>query len=348
MIPYLVMIAVAYFLAQKIDANRELNPKIANRYKWYLIGLLTLFVGLRLNVGADYWAYIHDFRKFNMLSYHWIFTHKEPIIKLITKLVRKVTTDNVVIFTILAFIFVCPIVHVLYKEAKHFTISIILFIITGSYLECCNASRQCMAAGILFLNYWNVKEHKLGKYLITTAIAVLMHNTAIVTLPLYFILTQKTSKKQFFFLIAMAISMLIAFNLLFDVAETVTGRDIDTNVSYNVSSVGFLRVLVYIAPCALIFLISHQQRTEVPLLINLTLLNAIFMVATFRSTYLARIVIYTNVFLALSIPEFLDRLNPNTVNIVALKKIMYGCYGFFWIYGILVSANLYPYHCLFF
>ena len=353
MFPYLIILVFTYYFAGHIDRLKQTDPQKANRQKWWLIAVLTAFVGLRYAVGADYFAYIHDYYKWNStLSFGAILVSKEPLIRLLAKLCHTIYVPKYVpihFFLVMAFIFVSTCVCTIYKYSSDFSLSVVLFILCGPYLDSCNATRQCIAAGIFFANYENIRSQRLLKFLLLTFVAYLFHSSAITLLPLFFVFTPNLSKeKQILWLLCTALLLFVSFNTMMEYTETILNKELGANVTYFNTRVNFLRVLVFLAPCLFLVLQKQLLKVSLPPYAVFILFNALRAVVTVRSAYLMRICIYTNIFLCLALPEALRKVPLSKESTDMLLAFLLVFYFIFWTYGLLNSGGLYPYQCVLF
>lgn len=349
MIPFLLILAFSIWISRNIERERIKNPRKAQKLKWVLILVLTSFLGFRNGVGADFFAYIYDYNKWIPLSYGEILSNNEPLIKLIAKFCHLFYSSSVTpFFWIIAFVFVAPSICTIYKYADQFALAVVIFILCGSYLDSCNAARQCMAAAVIFANYDNLRRQRLVRYLLLTAVATLLHSSAITMLPLYFVFSPKASlKMQCLWMLGTAALLLVSFSLLMDISSEVLGKELEEDVEYFNTAVSAFRVLVFLGPCVLLLYLKRREK-RLPTFAVFLLFNAILALVTSRSAYLMRVCIYTNIFTCLALPEVLENLTLPPKSVRNIMTIMLLCYFFYWIYGILHSAGLYPYHSVFF
>ncbi|MFA6851400.1 MAG: EpsG family protein [Selenomonadaceae bacterium] len=348
MISYLTILFVAWWLSAKVEKLRITNAKAAKNYKRVLITVLTCFIGFRFNVGADYFAYIYDYGKFLEKSYSETLFSSDFAFKLMAKFGSLVYDSPTTMFFCAAFLFVLLFINTLYKYSEHFSLSVVLFILCGTYLESCNAIRQSMAMAIIFSGYACIRERTLGKYILLVLLAMAFHSSAIVMLPLFFILSCPAKLNKLLWPIGIALSILVSYSGLFNFAEMITGKAINLEeVAYFTTSVNILRVAVAVAPCILVPFLKKGQYEKLALPINLIILNAVLMCVTSQSAYLARVAMYSNAFLCLALPKLLYNLRIAKESISGIKSSMLVCYAIFWIYGIFNSAGLYPYQTIF-
>lgn len=347
MIPYLLILALAWFLASLIEKYQATDPKLALKYKYLLIAALTAFVGLRYNVGSDYSAYVWDYERFLASSYSQIITSKDPSLKLLAKLGSLIYDSPTTMFMLAAIVFTLIYINSLYENSIHFSLAILLFFVCGTYLDSCGGVRQALAAAIIFSGFKYVKERQLLKYFLIILLACSFHSSAIVMLPLYLILSCPSQLNKVFWLAIITITILIAYSGLFSIAESITGKAINLNNTYVSGGVNLFRVAVAVAPCALIPFLRKESSEQLTPYINLVILNAMLMCVTAHSIYLARVGIYTTAFLPLALPPLLYNLQLGKNSIRGIRLTMLACYTFFWIYGIYNSARLYPYQTVF-
>ena len=343
MIPYFVMLAIAYGLSLKVNETRMFDDKQAQMQKWILIAVMTVFIAFRYGVGADFFAYIKDYEIFSELTWGECIVHKDPMTSVLAKVTSIFCSNYKLFFVGMALIFIGCSICTVYRYSTDYTLSIVLFIICGSFLDCCNAARQCIAVGIVFADYVNIKNQKLINHILFIVLATLFHASAITMMPLYFIFSPRASKMQtMMWLAGTAALMLFSFGSLFEATGEILGKDLDPDVAYFTHTVNTFRVLVYVAPCVLLFF-TKEMKKRIPSYAVFILFNAILTLVTCRSAYLMRICIYTNVFLCLALPEALQDLKLPKETIRSVKYIMVTCYMLFWVFNTYTSAGLYPY-----
>lgn len=348
MIPYLIILFVAWWLSAMVERKQDAgNLDAARKYKILLMTALTCFIGFRYFVGADYGAYIHDYGKFLQKNYGQILLGSDPGFVFFTKLFSLVYNSPTTMFFTAAAVFVVLCIHTLDKHSEYFSLSVLFFILCGTYLESCNAVRQCVAVAIVISGYGFICDRHLLKYFLLVLLASAFHSSAIVMLPLYFILSCPPKLKKIYWLMMIAGAIILSYKGLFSVAEMVIQKPINFEEKYFTTSVNLLRVAVAVAPCILIPFLKKEMNEKLTLSTNLVLLNAVLMCITSNSAYLARVGIYSTAFLCLALPQLLYNLRVRKESIPGLKLTMLACYAVFWMYGILHSAGLYPYQTIF-
>ena len=104
-------------------------------------------------------------------------------------------------------------IKVINSYSPYIILSLILLVI-GSYNQSIFVIRQHLAMVVVFLSYKYIIEKKCAKYLLVIATAFLLHQTAIVILPLYFLYHVRGKKKIILSIIGAAILLYYSFSYM--------------------------------------------------------------------------------------------------------------------------------------
>ena len=359
MFVYIIMLilAVAFSLLAekfsktvKVSAQGEINlikKREPNTFFVWVVFLTIAFVAaFRYNVGMDFWAYYETKNwtiKFENESYNSLgFTIFSIICSWIFGGIDASITIGAAIVTIFIFIFTVK------KNAENFTLSVILFILTGVFTGMLNGVRQYLATAILFAGYNLIIERKPIKWLLVVLLASTFHVTAILMFLVYFICNLKCDWKLVFLYFSIAVVMLFAYEPLFDLIGALKQEEIDMSESYMTGSVSLFRVAVQCVP--IIFLIFAKKSDintdeEARFLFNICLLNAAIAVAAMNSPYLSRFWIYTSCFQVLMYPKILSKIKKKERGIITTFMIFF--YLMFWAYEILNTKVLSEFYWIF-
>lgn len=102
---------------------------------------------------------------------------------------------------------------VINKYSPHIIISLILLIV-GSYNQSIFVLRQHLAMVVVFLSYKYIIEKDFPKYIGVIAIAFLLHQTAIIVLPLYFLYHVKGKMNVIMLMILVAVFLYYSFSYM--------------------------------------------------------------------------------------------------------------------------------------
>jgi len=186
MIAYIFIYLYALFALIVSFTNKKNNL--------FYMGLLTIVLvfisGFRYGVGMDYHPYewvmgaiINDGNVHTRIGY-----------RSFVLLLDSLGFSYQAIFFTMAFVTVSLFMMFYYRYSKYPLLSSFLFVTMPIlYLYTMNSARQFLAAGIFTIGLKYIIERNLFPYLITIIIASLFHKSAILLLPLYFILHKKAS-----------------------------------------------------------------------------------------------------------------------------------------------------------
>lgn len=242
-------------------------------------------------------------------------------------------------FTFLAIFQIIPVVLFFYKYSVNFTLSSYFFITSGCVLWLVNGVRQFLAVTlILYFVDWIFKK-KTFPFIIVVLIAATVHNTAVLWLPVYFLIHLKTWSKKF--VISSFILTVCAFFLINSSLFN------DTNYSYigtsGGSGVNPLRVLFMSIPTCLAFYfrndIKSKTNRNADICVNISVIcTEMYIVGMFTNGVVGRLPIYFELFNYILLPWMLE----NAVNEVTKKTIklcLIVLFMLFFSYNMIIAGN---------
>ena len=344
---YLITFAFAAGLSHRIQTGKEMGQAegVQKRRVFLLILVLTCVIGLRFNVGTDYASYYRGYYNYSRLPWSEFLEISDPGLRLIAKISTFIYDDPVTMFFIAALIFMTLYVVTLYRNGDDFFACIVMFFISGTFLDSCNGVRQSLAVAIIFFGFPYLRDRKFFKYLITILIATAFHSTAIIMLPVYFLLSRKTTWWRILLTVGGAVLLSFSYSYIFDMVETITEKNVNLEYSYYEQGVSIFRVAVAVAPCVLLPFVDKEKFEQDSIYINILIFNAALMCITANSAFLARVGMYSTGFLCIALPKILSDLRLKHADFIRFG--VYVCYFAYWIASILLTAGLYPYHSIF-
>lgn len=168
---------------------------------------MLLFIGLRYQVGHDWDMYfqIHKIDTWHLTNGDFI----EPTFTLISKFTKLLSNNDIVSFQILIFIYALISIiaygYIIKKYSSNRMLSI--FILFPMYMLNTNFGqiRYGIALALFIISIEFIINRDLKKYLMVVLIATLFHFTAIVAIPLYFLINLNISYKYKISILAGAI-----------------------------------------------------------------------------------------------------------------------------------------------
>ena len=350
MTPYIITIITVAFFASVAQKCREstLNEKCIAQlkykysYTWYvtIVGLILILVaGLRYRVGTDYGGY--------MLSYNlrassvWIdlLTYSEPGLGLIAWISRFIKDDYATMFFNAALVTITLNVRTIAKYSEDFFVGILLYIFIGAWHGSFNGIRQYLAAAVLFCGHRYIVEKKFWKYMLVVFVASCFHTTALIMIPVYFVMTIQGEWKSIITIIVSSVVLRYSYDFLFALMSELKGND-QSGYEYMQTDVSFFRILVAFAPVILIMLCTkaYRNREDNVFYFRMTILNAAFMFAMSGSAYLARVGIYTDIFATIAMVKCVKGFPQSNRRI--LKLLILALYFAFWFYEVSTRETL--------
>lgn len=193
MIIYIIAITLSMLCAAYAQNVKKVT-QLKSTYKTLcvLAFLPMTFVSVfRYEVGTD-WPIYNDY-------FYWIangtdkFT--EPLFNLLNKVIYTFTRDSWWLFAICA-LFICFFMFKAFMDQSvNPAFSILIFVISGDYFNSQNQIRQALAMAIFLYAMKYVKERNAKKYFLFILIAVMIHTSAVVYIPVYFLYGLKVNAR---------------------------------------------------------------------------------------------------------------------------------------------------------
>lgn len=299
--------------------------------------LLVLVSGLRNNIGDTYY-YMHSYRT---VRYNWeiISSQKDIGFNIFQMYLQKISYDpQILIFTV-ALITYILIAIILYQYSRLFELSLYVFITSGLFITSMNGIRQFLAAAIAFTGTRFIINGNWKAYMLIVLLASQFHNTALVLIPIYFIVRRRAWSSTTFILLFLAILIVLGFNqftsVLFSALED-TQYGVYKVVEYQ--GANFLRVVVYIVPVVLAYMGRDKLRKICPYsdyIVNLSLLALVFMLISTQNWIFARFVYYFGLYVLILISWVIKLFDQKEQKLIYYGVIV--CYFIFFYYEAVIS-----------
>ena len=234
---------------------------------WVVIALLTVLIGLRYWIGADYGIY---FRAYHDLGEK---LDASDILKMITEGRKQVHMEWLYLFfanAIFTFLLAIAAITIKYKAFTEHAIypafAMLLFMYPTLLVSDGGQMRQGMAMGILLFSFKYIKERKLLMFLFTIYIAVGFHTSATVFIIAYWIvlIPMNSTRILTVILICMALSPLKLYqyvSLLDSLSSTgfYSGYSAYESLDIEETSVRFIKLSDLICIVYTYFLVTYDK-----------------------------------------------------------------------------------------
>lgn len=176
----------------------------------------TVFVALRKTIGDTYF-YMHSFNlmpDYNPVEIEYFFT---GMFGFFQNIIRNMTDDPQWLIAFAA-VFSIPVpLIILYKYCPRFEMAIFMFVAFSYLGGAMNGMRQYMAASIVLLGtryLFSERKTDFIKYAVLILLAYCMHNSAIIMLPIYFVVRRKAWKATSYLMVVGSMVAVVIFDAI--------------------------------------------------------------------------------------------------------------------------------------
>ena len=359
---YLITLAVSLLFA-KLASNASHYPALKGTVRTFaVLSFLPFALNciLRGQVGTDWLIYDTYYAEISNGGREF----SEPLFNLLNRVLYTISDNSVLLFAVVGFLTLDLFFRGMYQQSEIVTYSILLFFLSGRYFASLNQIRQMLAVSLFFFAFKYIAERRMVRYYIFVIIACMIHTSAVVYLPVYFLYrirfnTTRLIKTAIAYCICLPVIILLAPAL---VRLTRFSWYLDSRFDQNFDIIGFS--ISFMILCIQMFLLKRQEvnqaqneQTDAPEDMTyagfLTMMSMICCLVYFLTAALpqvTRIAECYSVIQILSIPNLVKREKDVRVRIIVLiicgvilgGKLLYNVYKTQWWYGVL------PYHTLFY
>lgn len=346
---------IAYYSEQDIAPPASVLDERSIGLFWAIVSfsLLVFFAGMRSGYG-DTPAYISGFNAFsvdtNLLEIFKSDSDQKGYDCLLFLFKKYISTDYTVFFMALAIFQGLSIAKLFCKYSCNFFMSVFLFMASTSFVWMMNGVRQFLAASIILFFFDYVVERKFWKFLIVLLVAFLVHESAIVWLPVYFIVAFKPWSFKIWACVAatlVVVFVLDQYTAFFDDSALEEMEIMSTMLNYDNGQddgVNPIRVLIAAVPAVLAFLCRKRiKEVNAPLInicINLSVVGVgVYIVGVVTSGIMVgRIPIYFTLTNYILLPWLIDNVLTGKTK-TAIKILCYVFYLIYFVYSLYYAGD---------
>ena len=280
--------------------------------------VLTAIATLRYSIGFDYFSYQSIFEKASAAAWGQLPTMYRSYLgyAVLNKIVGVLGGGYRTLLLLCNVFMTAAVFWVIWKYSKMPWISVFVYVSLQFFAHSMNLFRQSIAASILFLGYRFLRDRRLLPYVLVVLAAALFHYSAIVMIPVYFLLHMKSDWKHM-----AAVGILSLFCYLFSepILQLVTSVILKNYAHYQDSiywggnGIHYVVIPAVYFGLTLIFrnkLLARDPRNNV--LINSAYFTFILYMFMTKHFILERFSIYVFPLAMLLIPEILDTFQVET------------------------------------
>lgn len=274
---------------------------------------------------------------------------KDRGFSVLTIVLKSILGNSVILFFLIIAIFqIACIVYVFRKYSSNYWLSFFLFIVSTDYLSWMhNGVRQFIAVTIVFACFGLIVKRKYVPLICLVLLASTIHGSALLMIPIVFIVLGKAwNKRTIFFIAATVVIMgfIDQFTSLLDnlLAETQYSDLITNEIWTTDDGTSILRVLVYSAPAILSFIgkryVDAADDPVINICVNCACVTmALYFLASVSSgIYVGRLPIYTTLQGYIAVPWLIDHIFTEK-SATLVKTAMIGAFLVFFYYQMHVA-----------
>lgn len=306
-----------------------LNNFLSKKSLCWLLGIMYTLIGaLRSNyVGFDTRTYESHFNQTHWMDWNQIFQFfgDEPGYYILCKTLNILHCNFQILLTVISIFSMLAFGKLIYQNSKSVITSFAMLVPFQYYGFTLSGERQTIALSIILLAFPFILNRKLIKYLLCVGIAYMFHHSALVAIPLYFLLIDRiTYKKRLLILLLIPIifalrQSILHFALLYFYSDY---------SMYENESGSYATLLLYIAIWGVYAATRRSDNNRVANFCEMAALTGIIIqmfVPLEPNIY--RIGLYYQIFNLILLP-----LAINNIKSFSLKKIAYvSAFAFFFI-----------------
>lgn len=349
---------VFYTLVLGISTTFTYIAQLLKRYKFFrnLFLILSFFVlwyvsANRYGIGTDYKLYENMYYEITSISNIKegirSFAYVEPGWVLFNYFVYIFFGDVTYIFSLSSFITLLLFYIFIYKNNNsNLWVSVLIY---GCifYLQSFNLVRQFMAMSICLFCIKYINQKNIFKFIGVILIATLFHFSAIVFIPIYFLIKniEKLKVSKYFLLIGIVVIMLF-YNQILTLIINITGFEkysIYYSNGINISYSDIIFKLVLLIIVSLNLKVIKKDNVNIYRIINIYYIGILLSFLSFFAPFIGRISYYFEMCLVIIIPNILKYYKGYT-RIIFNYSILIILYIYFVYYSIILNygqANVY-------
>lgn len=299
-------------------------PALNNRkvpFYLFTFWILLLFLALRYGYGTDYWSY-YSYHQHVYIGPEPFWEQKEILYRYLNVLVSNFHW----LVAIISVFYIFTIYRLIKKnlEVKYYWLAMLMLLINPYlFLTHLSSLRQTIAICFVILAIGFAVKRKLLRFIIFIIVAAGFHQSAIMLLPVYFLLSDKKISKKGFIAIYGSLAILLV-TPLFDTILNLTidyfpryRYYVENSLQNSLRSTLFTSFFFFLV-C---FNINKLKGKEI-VFGKLALISTFIAILTIKFNMLGRLVMYFDIFLIIAIPLILSRLKHTASKQIAFIVVI--------------------------
>ena len=274
---------------------------------WMLIAatILIVFSGFRTGSIGDTGMYMHSYRLYASDSSIAKFDRDPGFVILNLILIQFSSNPQILVFVTSLIVNLFNMI-VFYKYSSYLELQVYIYIASGYLTVTMNGMRQCLAAAILFIFNSLIIKGKFKLYLVIVLMVSTIHASALIMIPVYFIVRQETWSKKVVIMVILASIGVVFYNVLSPILFKLLENTQYAGYSqFNEGGSSLMRVIVNMVPVVLAYIKRDELKEMWPesnIFINMALINVIFVAFGMFNWIFNRFTLYMQLYNFILIP----------------------------------------------
>ncbi|SFL11029.1 EpsG family protein [Paenibacillus sp. 1_12] len=312
-----------------------------NKFMTFIVMItFVMIAGLRKNIG-DTFFYMHSY-VVDPYSWQFVMSSKDIGFGLFQMVLKQFSNDPQLLVFTTALITNVLIVGVLYKYSRLFELSLYVYITSGFYIVSMNGIRQFLAGAILFAATKYIFDGNWKKYFLVVLLASTIHQSALILIPIYFIVRRRAWTSATFVLLSFAILLVIGYNQISDMMfSALEDTQYGNYKDFKEGGANLIRVAVEGVPILFAYMGRDKLREIFPksdYVVNMSILSLVFMVIATQNWIFARFTIYFGLYNLILI-SWIVKLFVKRHQIIIYYAIII-CYFIYFFYEQVITLNI--------
>lgn len=263
-----------------VDSENMIYEQRANLFFVLMtFSVIIFFASLRSSV-ADTAAYVSMFKSYpsDLSQIDGLLNgvaKRYPGFLVLTVILKKFTSDYNVWFTIIAVISGICVMIPLYKYSSNFGVSAFLFMASCQFSWMFNGMRQFLVASIIFACTGLVLRRKFIPYTIIVCLLSTIHTSALILIPMYFIVTgEPWNKRTMLFVGGIILAILFTSKFTGVLEDVVENTDYATSMEEfkeTDDGTSIMRIAVESVPIIIAFMYRNKIKDKLTPIIKLSI-----------------------------------------------------------------------------
>ena len=337
--------------------NMIYEQRVSLFFALMTFSVIIFFASLRSSV-ADTAAYVSMFKSYpsDLSQIDGLLNgvaKRYPGFLVLTVILKKFTSDYNVWFTIIAVISGICVMIPLYKYSSNFGVSAFLFMASCQFSWMFNGMRQFLVASIIFACTGLVLRKKFIPYAIIVCLLSTIHTSALILIPMYFIVTgEPWNKRTMLFVGGIILAILFTSKFTGVLEDVVENTDYATSMEEfkeTDDGTSIIRIAVESVPIIIAFVYRNRIKDKltpiIKLSINMSLVaSGLYVISKIARSgiMLGRLPIYFSMYNLILLPWLINNIfNKEEKRLVYYLMIV--LYIAFFYYQMVITWNGFGY-----